>query len=105
MLVVAQCLVLLATVKAPLPAMTLVMLFVAPYAVLLATAKMPLLVWLCVAANMAMVALMAAESGINPEAYRKWAMTQIHYALGDTGFSYVVGFGDHYPLMPHHRGA
>ncbi|XP_050414686.1 endoglucanase 4 [Patella vulgata] len=55
--------------------------------------------------NMAMVALMAAEAGINPEKYRAWAMSQIHYALGDTGFSYVIGFGDKYPLRPHHRSA
>ncbi|ESO99454.1 hypothetical protein LOTGIDRAFT_113537 [Lottia gigantea] len=55
--------------------------------------------------NMAMVALIAAENGINPEKYRKWAMSQIHYALGDTGLSYVIGFGDKYPLRPHHRSA
>ncbi|KAK6176878.1 hypothetical protein SNE40_015093 [Patella caerulea] len=57
------------------------------------------------ASNMALVALMAAEAGINPEKYRAWAMSQIHYALGDTGFSYVIGFGDKYPLRPHHRSA
>ena len=55
---------------------------------------------------MAMAALMAAEMGINADDYRHWAMCQIHYALGDTGFSYVVGFGDQgWPLQPHHRGA
>ncbi|KAK7471383.1 hypothetical protein BaRGS_00035989 [Batillaria attramentaria] len=58
------------------------------------------------ASNMAMAALMAAKDGINPVDYRHWAMCQIHYALGDTGFSYVVGFGDRgWPLRAHHRGA
>ncbi|ESO84370.1 hypothetical protein LOTGIDRAFT_132347 [Lottia gigantea] len=56
-------------------------------------------------ANMAMVALMAAEVGINEKKYRDWAMGQIHYALGDTGFSYVIGVGDKYPTHPHHRAA
>ena len=58
-----------------------------------------------VVANMAMMALMAAENGINVDTYRHWAMCQMHYSLGDTGFSYVVGFGDHYPTRAHHRGA
>ncbi|KAK7093280.1 uncharacterized protein [Littorina saxatilis] len=55
--------------------------------------------------NMAMMALLAAKEGIHTEEYRHWAMCQIHYALGDTGFSYVVGFGDSFPHMAHHRGA
>ena len=47
---------------------------------------------------------MAAESGIHPDEYRHWAMCQIHYALGDTGFSYVIGYGDQgWPQRPHHR--
>lgn len=55
--------------------------------------------------NMAMMALFAADDGLNAESYRHWAMCQIHYALGDTGFSFVVGFGDQgYPLRAHHRG-
>ena len=52
---------------------------------------------------MAMAALMAAESGIHPEEYRHWAMCQIHYALGDAGHSFVVGFGTNPPVQPHHR--
>nr|KAI8735204.1 endoglucanase 4-like isoform X2 [Biomphalaria glabrata] len=55
------------------------------------------------AANMAMLALIAADAGLHTTEYRHWAMCQIHYALGDTGFSYVVGFGDDYPLRPYHR--
>ena len=55
---------------------------------------------------MAMAALMAAKDGINADQYRHWAMCQIHYVLGDTGFSYLVGFGEQdYPLRAHHRGA
>ncbi|XP_013069522.2 endoglucanase 4 [Biomphalaria glabrata] len=55
--------------------------------------------------NMAMAALVAADAGLHPDEYRHWAMCQIHYALGDTGFSYVIGFGDKYPLRPHHRSS
>lgn len=54
-------------------------------------------------ANMAMAALVAADAGLNADQYRHWAMCQIHYALGDTGFSYLIGFGDKYPHSPHHR--
>lgn len=31
--------------------------------------------------------------------------TQIGYILGDTGRSYVVGFGNNPPLRPHHRSS
>lgn len=56
------------------------------------------------AANMAMVALISADSGIMPDEYRHWAMCIIHYALGDTGFSYLIGFGDQgWAHSPHHR--
>nr|ABD24274.1 endo-beta-1,4-glucanase [Ampullaria crossean] len=57
------------------------------------------------ASNMAMAALMAAEAGIHPDEYRHWAMCQIHYALGDTGRSFVVGFGKNPPVSPHHRSS
>ncbi|XP_059170761.1 endoglucanase 4-like [Physella acuta] len=55
--------------------------------------------------NMAMAALVAADAGLHPDEYRRWAMCQMHYALGDTGFSYVVGFGSKYPLRPRHRSS
>ncbi|XP_071109686.1 uncharacterized protein [Haliotis cracherodii] len=56
--------------------------------------------------NMALVALMAADEGLYPDEYRKWAVSQIHYALGDTGFSYLIGFGDtDFPHSPHHRSS
>ncbi|KAK3581335.1 hypothetical protein CHS0354_016178 [Potamilus streckersoni] len=57
------------------------------------------------ASNMAMLALMAADEGIHPTEYRHWAQSQIHYALGDTGHSYVVGFGVNSPTQPHHRSS
>ena len=47
---------------------------------------------------------MAAKLGVHNDTYRQWAMCQIHYALGDTGRSYVVGFGTNPPTRPHHRG-
>ena len=53
-------------------------------------------------ANMALVALVAAEAGINSDLYRRWALGQIHYMLGDTGRSYVIGFGKDPPTRPHH---
>ncbi|KAK3104208.1 hypothetical protein FSP39_025314 [Pinctada imbricata] len=57
------------------------------------------------ASNMAFMALLAADDGIQTDKYRKWAMSQINYALGDTGRSYVVGFGTNPPTHPHHRAA
>ncbi|KAK7481399.1 hypothetical protein BaRGS_00027355 [Batillaria attramentaria] len=62
------------------------------------------------AANVAFAALLAAEDGIDPEVNRKWAAEQINYLLGDNPhdggcFSYEIGYGDKYPLQPHHRAA
>jgi len=37
--------------------------------------------------------------------YWDFAVSQANYALGDTGFSYMIGFGDSYPMHPHHRTA
>lgn len=37
--------------------------------------------------------------------YWEFAEKQINYALGDTGMSYVVGYGDNSPQNPHHRTA
>lgn len=39
------------------------------------------------------------------EVYWDFAVSQANYALGDTGFSYQIGFGDSYPVNPHHRTA
>lgn len=60
----------------------------------------------CFSANAAFIALLAADSGIgNTANYKQWAMSQIHYMLGDNAndFSYVIGYGSKYPLKPHHR--
>ncbi|XP_050412030.1 endoglucanase A [Patella vulgata] len=57
------------------------------------------------ASNMAFIALMAAEEGLHETAYRKWAQGQIYYALGDTGRSFLIGYGTNYPRRPHHRGS
>ncbi|XP_033764174.1 endoglucanase G-like [Pecten maximus] len=57
------------------------------------------------ASNMAFMALLAADNGIRTNEYRAWAKSQIHYALGDTGRSFVVGFGVNPPTQPHHRGS
>ncbi|HEY9062078.1 MAG TPA: glycoside hydrolase family 9 protein [Pseudobacteroides sp.] len=37
--------------------------------------------------------------------YRSFAKTQVDYALGSTGRSYVVGYGTNPPQHPHHRAA
>ncbi|XP_048731235.2 endoglucanase E-4-like [Ostrea edulis] len=55
--------------------------------------------------NMAFIALMAADDGLHATSYRDWAKSQIHYALGDTGRSFMCGFGVNPPVKPHHRGA
>lgn len=59
-------------------------------------------------ANAAFIALLAADAGIgNAANYKQWAMSQIHYMLGDNAndFSYVIGYGSNYPLKPHHRAS
>lgn len=56
-------------------------------------------------ANMAFMALLAADDGLHSTSYRTWAKSQIHYALGDAGRSFVCGFGVNPPVQPHHRGA
>ena len=60
--------------------------------------------YLQITANMAFMALLAADSGIHTQEYRVWAKSQLHYALGDTGRSFVVGYGVNPPKRPHHRG-
>lgn len=56
-------------------------------------------------ANVAYVCLQAAHLGFNSEAYRAFSETQIHYMLGDTGRSFVVGFGNNPPLNPRHSAS
>ncbi len=62
------------------------------------------------ATTAAFVALSYAEHGKptsaeKKEQYRAFAKSQIDYALGSSGRSYVVGFGENYPQNPHHRTA
>ncbi|CAG0886959.1 unnamed protein product [Darwinula stevensoni] len=58
------------------------------------------------AANVAYVCLVAADKlAINQEAYRDFAKKQIDYMLGDTGYSYLIGFGTNYPRRPHHASS
>ncbi|KAK7490901.1 hypothetical protein BaRGS_00017773 [Batillaria attramentaria] len=62
------------------------------------------------AGDTAFLALAAAEAGINTAKYRKWAIEQINFLLGDNNhdggcFSYQIGYGTKYPVSPHHRSA
>ncbi len=55
------------------------------------------------------IALSYVESGLCPsskeKAYVDFAEKQANYALGSSGRSYVVGFGENAPKNPHHRTA
>ncbi|XP_070565365.1 endoglucanase F-like isoform X2 [Ptychodera flava] len=53
----------------------------------------------------AFIALVAAENNLNVEEYREYAKSQVHYALGRTGRSFVCGFGVNPPVQPHHRSS
>ena len=59
-----------------------------------------------ISANTALLALLAARDGLYSTVYKKWAMSQIDYMLGDNKYniSYEVGFGDNYPLHIQHKG-
>ncbi|CAG2231367.1 E3.2.1.4 [Mytilus edulis] len=59
------------------------------------------------AANAAFIAVIAAADGIGGDKFKNFAMSQINYMLGDNNYnmSYEIGFGNKYPLRPHHRGA
>ena len=41
------------------------------------------------------------------KSYSDFATKQVNYVLGDNpkDYSYMIGFGDKYPLRPHHRGS
>jgi len=56
-------------------------------------------------ANAAFLALVAADNGINQQALQEFAKSQIHYMLGSTGRSFVVGFGVNPPTQPHHASS
>lgn len=55
--------------------------------------------------NVVYLCLQAANIGINTEEYRSFGKSQMDYILGDTGRSFVVGFGYNPPVSPHHRAA
>jgi endoglucanase len=57
------------------------------------------------ASNAAFICLNLADLGVKTDAYRAFAKQQIGYILGDTGRSFVVGYGVNPPQKPHHRGA
>jgi len=60
------------------------------------------------ASNVAFVCLEVAkidDPRIDAETFRQFALDQIHYALGDAGNSFVVGFGENPPARPHHRSS
>nr|CAD7397377.1 unnamed protein product [Timema cristinae] len=46
-----------------------------------------------------------ADIGISSEKYRDFVKSQIHYMLGESGRSYVVGFGLNYPTQPYHAAS
>ena len=50
-----------------------------------------------------MFAIQANHLGIMESESFAFAEGQINYALGDTGRSYVCGFGTNPPQRPHHR--
>lgn len=54
---------------------------------------------------LALVCAKHSHSSSLSKSARKWAQSQVDYALGDSGRSYVVGFGKKYPKYPHHAGA
>ena len=61
------------------------------------------------AANAAFLMMQAKKMNRMAEAdqnkYFNFAAGQINYMLGDSGRSYVVGFGNNPPKKPHHRAS
>jgi len=57
------------------------------------------------ASNAVFVCLQAANAGITPTVYRDFAKTQIDYMLGNSGRSFVCGFGQNPPTQPHHASS
>ncbi len=50
-------------------------------------------------------AMRAGSDPVQAAKYECWARSQIRYMIGDSGRSYVVGFGNTPPGSEHHRGA
>lgn len=51
--------------------------------------------------------MLAAADGIGGDKFKKLALRNIDYMLGENRqhFSYVIGFGSNFPKKPHHRAA
>jgi hypothetical protein len=47
--------------------------------------------------------LQAADLGISTDSNRQFAKKQLDYILGDSGRSFVIGYGSNPPTHPHHR--
>ena len=56
-------------------------------------------------ANAAFIAIVAAKHGLRVNEGRDFATKQLGYMLGDTGRSFVIGFGNNPPQRPHHRSS
>jgi len=56
------------------------------------------------AANSAFLCVMASEY-TSSDVPMDFAKAQAEYILGKHGFGFIVGFGDKYPLRPHHRAS
>ncbi len=57
------------------------------------------------AGNVAHALFQVAALGHRQDECNEFSEGQINYILGDTGFSYMIGFGDSHPLSPHHRSS
>jgi endoglucanase len=55
--------------------------------------------------NAVHVCLVAATAGINTSVYNTFGKSQIDYILGDSGRSFVVGYGVNPPQRPHHTSS
>ncbi|KAK3104481.1 hypothetical protein FSP39_003142 [Pinctada imbricata] len=59
------------------------------------------------ASNAAYIALAAADDGVGGEEFKKFALSQINYVLGDNRqhMSFEIGYGNNYPKKPHHKAS
>lgn len=54
---------------------------------------------------LALVCAKYVQSSTLSKSASRWAQSQVDYAMGDSGRSFVVGFGKRFPRYPHHAGA
>nr|AMH40360.1 glycoside hydrolase family 9 [Aretaon asperrimus] len=55
--------------------------------------------------NVAFLLLEAVRVGIGGSSYTSFAKSQVDYALGSTGRSFVIGYGSNYPTHAQHRSS